>query len=236
MTSERDAQGLHGLRGPHGPLWLADLLWRLGSVQFGDFSLGRTVRNSPVYINPKLVISRPEELARVVQVMDEELRLAMSLRNPQVQRFDLIAGVPIGGLHIATALSLQMRVPLVYVRPPSPLDAGASAPRAQIEGAYRPGQRALIVDDLAAGGGSIVETVTSLRSAGLLVRDAMVLVDRQQGAAARLEGLGARLHWALTLEALLNHLIGEERISHEDYRSAIEYLHRVGDLRSEFDD
>ncbi len=228
MTLEPDVQG------GHGRLWMADLLWRLGSVQFGDFSLGRTVRNSPVYINPKLVISRPEELARVVQVMDEELRLAMSLRNPHVQRFDLIAGVPIGGLHIATALSLQMRVPLVYVRPLSPLD-DASAARVQIEGAYRPGQTALIVDDLAAGGGSLVDTATRLRSAGVIVRDAMVLVDRQQGASSRLEGLGVRLHSALTLEVLLTHLQGEGRISHEDYRSAIEYLHRVGDLRSEFD-
>ena len=229
MTPEREAHP------PHGPLWMADLLWRLGSVQFGEFSLGRTVRNSPVHINPKLVISRPEELARVVQVMDEELRLAMSLRNPHVQRFDLIAGVPIGGLHIATALSLQMRVPLVYVRPSLPGDDEASAPRVQIEGAYRPGQTALIVDDLAAGGGSIVDTATRLRSAGIVVRDAMVLLDRQQGASLRLEGLGVRLHPALTLEVLLNYLQGEGRISREDYRNSIEYLHRVGDMRSEFD-
>ena len=230
MTTEREEHA------PHGRLWMADLLWRLGSVQFGEFSLGRTVRNSPVYINPKLVISRPEELARVVQVMDEELRLGMSLRNPHVQRFDLIAGVPIGGLHIATALSLQMRVPLVYVRPASPLDEPTSGERVQIEGAYRPGQTALIVDDLAAGGGSLVDTATRLRSAGLLVRDAMVLVDRQQGAASRLERLGVRLHSSLTLEVLLNHLQGEDRISHDDYRRAIGYLHREGDLRSEFDD
>ena len=221
---------------PRGPLWLADLLWRLGSVQFGEFSLGRTVRNSPVYINPKLVISRPEELARVVQLMDEELTLAMSLRNPHVRRFDLIAGVPIGGLHIATALSLQMRVPLVYVRPPSVRDVEAAEAHVQIEGAYRPGQTALIVDDLAAGGGSLVDTATRLRRAGLLVRDAMALVDREQGASSRLDALGVRLHSMLTLEVLLNHLQGEGRITDEDYRSAIAYLHRVGELRSEFDD
>ena len=105
----------------------------------------------------------------------------------------------------------------------------------QIEGAYRPGQTALIVDDLAAGGGSIVDTATRLRSAGVVVRDAMVLLDRQQGASLRLEGLGVRLHPALTLEVLLNYLQGEGRISREDYRNSIEYLHRVGDMRSEFD-
>ena len=221
--------------GPHGPFWLADLLWRLGSVQFGDFSLGRTVRNSPVYINPKLVISRPEELARLGQFIDEELSLAMSLRNPHVQRFDLIAGVPIGGLHIATALSLQMRVPLVYVRPQQP-GGGDGDAHAQIEGAYRPGQTALVVDDLAAGGGSLVATAARLRSAGLLVRDAVVLVDREQGTARRLEALGVRLHATLTLEALLNYLHGERRVGGDDFRGAMDYLHREGELRSEFDD
>jgi hypothetical protein len=33
---------------PNGRFWLADVLWRLGGVQFGDFSLGRTVRHAPV--------------------------------------------------------------------------------------------------------------------------------------------------------------------------------------------
>ena len=112
---------------------------------------------------------------------------------------------------------------------------GAGQGYVSVTATYPGGQTALIVDDLAAGGGSLVDTATRLRSAGVLVRDAMVLVDRQQGAASRLEGLGVRLHSALTLEVLLTHLQGEGRISHEDYRSAIEYLHRVGDLRSEFD-
>ena len=229
MTREQGDGG----RDPRGRLWLADLLWRLGSVQFGDFSLGRTVRNSPVYINPKLVISRPDSLSRVAQLIDEELQLALSLRNPHVERFDLIAGVPIGGLHIATALSLQMSVPLVYARPQAP--GGDGEERPQIEGSYRPGQAALIVDDLAAGGGSLVDTATSLRRAGLRVRDAVVLVDREQGATRRLGALGVRLHPTLTLEVLLTYLHGEGRIMGDDYRHAMDYLHREGELRSEFD-
>ena len=222
-----------GARGGEGRLWLADLLWRLGGVQFGEFSLGRTVRDSPVYVNPKLIISRPVELARVARLLDEELRLAMSLRNPHVWRFDLVAGVPIGGLHVATALSLQTGVPLVYARPPAA--GGPAEAHAQIEGAYRPGQTALIVDDLAAGGGSLADAAERLRGAGLRVRDAAVLVDREQGAARRLEALGVRLHPALTLETLLNHLHGEGRIDPADYRRAVAYLHRVGELRSEYD-
>ena len=229
MTQPRDA----GSDQPRGRLWLADLLWRLGCVQFGDFSLGRTVRNSPIYINPKLIVSQPEALARVGELMDDELQLAMSMRNPHVERFDLIAGVPIGGLHIATALSLQMRVPLIYARPRAPGDERGRRP--QIEGSYRPGQTTLIVDDLAAGGGSLVEAVESLRSAGLRVRDAAVLIDREQGATRRLEPLGVRLHPTLTLDVLLTFLHGEQRIDPDDYRASMAYLHREGEPRSEFD-
>ncbi|MSQ31035.1 MAG: phosphoribosyltransferase [Dehalococcoidia bacterium] len=211
---------------PNGRLWLAELLWRLGGVQFGDFTLGRTVRNSPVYVNPKLLIARPEALAHVASLLADELQLALVRRNRPVEQFELIAGVPIGGLHVATALSLRMGVPLLYARPDRPEDE-----RPQIEGIYRPGQTALIVDDLATGGGSLVATVERLRRAGLHVRDAAVLITREQGARARLESLGVRLHPLLSVEVLLTYLHGAERIPDEEYRRALQYLHQEGDAR-----
>ena len=217
---------------PQGKLWLAELMWRLGCVQFGDFTLGRTVRHSPVYLNPKLLISRPDALSRIASLIQDELQMAMAMRNQQVANFDVIAGVPIGGLHIATALSLQMRVPLLYARPRAP---GDDEPRSQIEGIYRPGETALIVDDLAAGGGSLVDTAQDLAFAGLHVRDAVVLVDREQGAHRRLRERGIRLHPMLTLEVLLTYLRGQERIADADYERAVAYLRREGEARSEYD-
>lgn len=215
-----------------GRLWLADLLWRLGCVQFGDFTLGRTVRNSPVFINPKLIISRPGGLARIASLIEDELRMALSMRNRPVQPFELIAGVPIGGLHIATALSLQMGTPLLYVRPRR---ADAAEARVEIEGIYRPGQTAIVMDDLAAGGGSLVETALRLREAGIYVRDAIVLIDREQGAERRLHQIGVRLHPILTLEVLLTFLHGQGRISDDENGATIRYLRGEDDSRSEFD-
>jgi orotate phosphoribosyltransferase len=216
----------------HGRLWLAETLWRIGSVQFGEFTLGRTVRGSPVYVNAKLLISRPEALIETARLIEQELRMSLSMRNQQVAPFDSIAGVAIGGLHIATALSLQMRVPLIYVRPPRGAD---EVDTPQIEGIYRPGQTTLVLDDLAAGGGSLVETVVALRHAGLRVRDAAVLIDREQGARQRLEMIGVRLHPLLSLEVMLTHLHENGRIRDEDFERSMAYIHREGEARSEFD-
>lgn len=216
----------------HGRLWLAETLWRLGGIQFGDFTLGRTVRNSPVYVNAKLLISRPDALKRTMELFAEQLELGMALRNRTVDPFDAIAGVPIGGLHLATALALHMDKPLLYVRPPR-LPDEVAAPH--IEGIYRPGQRMLIVDDLAAGGGSLVETVVALRNAGLLISDAVVLVDREQGAARRLEAMGVRLHPILSLEVMLKYLDAAGHLAEGDLDRALAYIRREGEPRSEFD-
>ncbi|MGE3858097.1 MAG: orotate phosphoribosyltransferase [Dehalococcoidia bacterium] len=216
----------------HGRLWLAETLWKLGGFQFGDFSLGRTVRNSPVYLNAKRLLSRPDALKRTIGLITEELELGMARRNRTVEPFDGIAGVPVGGLYLATGLALRMDRPLLYVRPTRDSDE-VTAPN--IEGIYRPGERILVVDDLASGGGSLVETIVTLQNAGLMVSDAVVLVDREQGAARRLEGMGVRLHAILTLEVTLRYLESAGHIGGDDFERAMSYIHREGEPRSEFD-
>lgn len=228
MTS-RDPMGRMD---PQGRLWLADTLWRIGAIQFGDFSLGRTVRNSPVYVNAKLLISRPDALKRTARLIQDELELEMLKRQRTVDPFDAIAGVPVGGLHVATALALQMEKPLLYIRPPRDAEEAATP---QIEGIYRPGMRVLIVDDLAAGGGSLVTTAEGLRDAGLMVSDAVVLLDREQGAARRLEAAGVRMHSLLSLAVVLTYLDSAKLLREGDFDRAMAYLRREGEPRSEFD-
>lgn len=221
-----------GRMDPQGRLWLADTLWRIGAIQFGDFSLGRTVRNSPVYVNAKLLISRPDALKRTARLIQDELELEMLKRQRTVDPFDAIAGVPIGGLHVATALALQMEKPLLYIRPPKSPEEAAMP---QIEGIYRPGERVLIVDDLAAGGGSLVTTAEGLRNAGLMVSDAVVLLDREQGAARRLEASGVRMHSILSLAVVLTYLDSSKLLREGEFDRAMAYLRREGEPRSEFD-
>ena len=199
-------------------LWLAETLWKLGSIQFGDFTLGRTAVNSPVYVNLRLLVSNPTALRRAARVILDEVAALQRMREPRVAQFQLAAGVPFGGLHLATAYSLTAKVPMIYLHPREGR-AGSD-----IEGLYSPNQTALIIDDLITGGGSIVETALILEEAGIRVRDAVVLMDRQQGGRERLRQFGINLVSILTLEVVLNYLMSSGKISEKWYRRSIEYL------------
>ena len=144
-------------------LWLVETLWRLGAIEFGSFTLGRTAVDSPIYLNVRKLIGYPTALWRAAHVIHEEITVLQTMRDRQMDYCDLVAGVPLGGLHIATAYSLTAKVPMIYLHP-APGDRASN-----IEGVYDPGQKAIIMDDLVTGGGSIVETAERLRAADILV-------------------------------------------------------------------
>ncbi|HKV85136.1 MAG TPA: phosphoribosyltransferase family protein [Ktedonobacterales bacterium] len=180
-------------------LWLARALWELGAVTFGDFTLGGSTVNSPVFVNPKLLISNPTALRVAAKLMYQEVTLAQSLKRTKSQPYDVVAGVPVGGLLLATAYSLESATPLIYPRT-KPEGTGERG----VEGRYSAGSRALLVDDLITGGRSVLETATFLDEHGVKVHDAVVLVDRDQGAAARLKHAGIHLISILKLDVMMN--------------------------------
>jgi orotate phosphoribosyltransferase/uridine monophosphate synthetase len=200
-----------------GNLWLAKELWELGAIKFGDFNIGRTL-HSPVYVNLRLLISRPAILSRVARMMKEQTETLLSMLHPQVSPFSLVAGVPFGGLHLATAFSLASKTPMIYLHPTR--DGTGQV----IEGNYVPGQTVLIIDDLITGGTSIVETARHLREQGLVVKDAIVLMDRRHGGRERLRQHNIHLIPLLDLETLLNYLMSHGKISEDDYRRSLDYL------------
>lgn len=200
-------------------LWLAEALFRLGGVKFGTFTLGRSTVGSPVYIDPKVFLREPRILARVAQLIKNEIDAGVARRERRIQPFDLVAGVPFGGLHLATAYSLTGNVPLIYGIPPKDMDHGT-----RIEGRFRPGETVLIIDDLMTTGGTLLETQRALQDVGLIVHNAIVLIDRAQGGGDRLRSAGLHISGILTLTQMLNFYFSRQMISEDDYRRSIEYV------------
>jgi orotate phosphoribosyltransferase/uridine monophosphate synthetase len=208
-----------GVESP-GNLWLARALFDLHAIEFGDFTLGRTTVHSPVYVNPRLLISSPNVLRRTARVMEQEIRAEQARLQPKVRPFDLVAGVPFGGLHLATAYSLRTGIPVVYAHPKG--EEGSR--RTVVEGQFTPGQTVLIIDDLMTTGGSILETAKVLEENGLRVRDSFVLIDRGQGGDRRLRREGYHVISLLNLRVMLTYYMSTGRISQEDYDKSLAYL------------
>jgi orotate phosphoribosyltransferase len=200
-------------------LWLAQILFDLGGVQFGNFTVSESAVSSPVFVNPKVLISNPTALRVASKLMQQEISLAQSLRRARVHPFGVVAGVPVGGLLLATAYSLETNIPLIYARI-RPEGTGKRG----IEGHFNAGDTALIIDDLITRGSSILETAEMLEENGLKVKDVMVLIDREHGATARLRARGYNLLSILKLDVMLNHYMSRGLISEETYHTSAEYL------------
>ena len=203
-----------------GNLWLAKTLWDLGAVQFGDFTLGRTTHHSPIYVNLRLLIGKPRALKRAARLMHQKVQTLQAMRHPHVAAFDRVAGIPFGGLHLATAFSLISNVPMVYIHPSK--DRETTEPF--LEGIYQRGDTVLLLDDLVTGGGNVIETAAFLRMTGLKVKDVVVLLDRQEGANERLHAHGYNLISILSLETMLNYLMASGKIEEDWYRKSIDYV------------
>ncbi len=189
----------------------ADLL-ASGCVRFGQFTL-KSGLVSPIYLDLRRLVSYPAILRRVAHAYAQALRA-------EGLAFDRLAGIPYAGLPIATAIALEMDRPLIYPR----REAKDYGTKAAVEGAFAPGETALVIDDLATTGGAKIEAIQKLEAAGLKVRDVAVLIDREQGARETLDAAGYRLHAVCTLRQLLDAWRRSNTITVEQFDSVSSFL------------
>lgn len=185
-------------------------LFALEAIRFGSFTL-KTGIISPIYIDLRLTISKPQLLKTIAEDLYQAAKHA---------HFDLLCGVPYTALPFATAISIQHNIPLI-LRRKEKKDYGT---KKMVEGIFHSGQTCLIVEDVVTSGSSILETVQTLREEGLTVTDAAVLVNREQGAESLLAQQGIKLHSVLSLSLILKTLLAENMIDHQTANSVSEFI------------
>lgn len=182
----------------------------IGAVQFGRFRL-HSGRESRIYLDLRVLVSYPGVLRQAVAAYRTVL---------DSLPFDLLAATPLAGLPIGTALCLDMDKPLIYPRK----TAKSYGTGKNIEGRWSIGQTVVVVDDLITSGDSLLETIATVKAAGLKVHDAVVLIDREQGGREMLEEQGYRVHAVVTLHTLLGVLLDHGRLSRWQYDEVLASL------------
>lgn len=140
--------------------------------------------------------------------------------NDKQTSCDQICGVPYTALPLATLVSVRDGKPML-IRRKEAKDYGT---KKLIEGKFQTGDTCLIIEDVVTSGSSILETVRDLRREGLVVTDAIVLVDREQGGSKNIEDNGIRMHSLFTLSQLLNILQENGRIEESMVKAVAKYI------------
>ncbi|MCF3936279.1 orotate phosphoribosyltransferase [Acuticoccus sp. M5D2P5] len=142
---------------------------------------------SPVYVDCRKLIAYPRLRSVLMQ-----LAVATMVREVGLERFDAVAGGETAGIPFAAWIADLMGLPMQYVRK-KPKGFGRNA---QIEGSLSPGQRTLLVEDLATDGGSKLKFADALREAGAEVSHCVVVFhhDIFPESRARLSDHGLTIH------------------------------------------
>jgi orotate phosphoribosyltransferase len=147
----------------------------------GDFVL-RSGKRSRYYLDKYLFETKPELLSALGHAIAETVHE----HEPGAQR---LAAPVLGGVVLAASAALVSGLPFLMIR-----DAAKEYGTAnRIEGAFEPGERVCLVEDIVTSGGALLEAVTAVRDAGLVVGTAVCVVDREEGGADALARQAVRL-------------------------------------------
>jgi orotate phosphoribosyltransferase len=169
-----------------------------GAVRFMDdkpfiFTSGWA---SPVYNDSRWLISFPDVRTTIMDFAVAEIDRAIGRGA-----LDAVAGGETAGIPFAAWVADRLHLPMQYVRK----KAKGFGRGAQIEGQLIPGQRVLLVEDLATDGKSKVNFINALRDADGKVEHCFVIFfyDIYPQAKKIFGDLGVTLHWLTTWKDLL---------------------------------
>ena len=155
----------------------------------GEFLL-RSGKISNEYFDKYQFESKPELLEEI----------AINLATMIDIDFDYLAPLEMGGIPIATALSMKINKPMIFVRK----KAKEYGTQKFAEGPSIKGKKLLIVEDVVTSGGQIIISVNQLREEGAVIDTSICVIDRESGGKEALQKEGIKLIPLYTMTELKN--------------------------------
>ena len=153
----------------------------------GSFTL-RSGATSTEYFDKYRFESDPRLLMRIAEAM-----------APLVPSgTDALAGLELGGVPLAVALSQVTGLPTLFVRK----EAKTYGTCQLAEGGVIDGKRLTVVEDVVTSGGQVITSCGDLRERGAVVEHALCVIDRESGGPAALADLGVELRPLFTMTEL----------------------------------
>lgn len=167
-------------------LELAQEIYKVSHIT-GVFKL-RSGIESNEYFDKYRFESNPHILRNIAKQMKELIP----------EGIDYLAGLEMGGIPIAAAISMETGIPAVYIRK-TPKEYGTCQ---FVEGADVRGKRLLIVEDVVTSGGQIVISTDDLRKEGAIIENAICVIDRESGGKENLAKINLKLDALFTMTDL----------------------------------
>jgi len=183
----------------------AIFLYKNNIIRFGNFTLA-SGKNSSYYVDLRLIPSYPHQFRKMIKNLQN-----LIVGKTGLDDFDCLASVPTGGLVVTSALAIEIVKPLIYVRS-KPKEHGTTK---SIEGKISAGMKVVMVDDVVTTGTSVLNGITQLKEAGLLVSDLYVIINRLEGADKALSNIEVQTHQLTDILEITDILFQEKLINKE---------------------
>ena len=150
------------------------------ALKYGKFNLA-SGRESNYYIDTKKAITDPAVLSIISKKIIESIPTLLC-------HVDAIAGIEIGGVPIATAVSLESGIPLIIVRKEAKGYGIGDLFIGTVEG-----KRIVMVEDVTTTGSTVIKGIDKIRDSCGIIDTVITVADRDEGARQNLATLGVEL-------------------------------------------
>ena len=143
---------------------------------------------SSYYFDKYMLTTRPAILRRVAEAL-------AAMVPPDTDR---LAGPELGAVPLATAVSLKLGLPCLFVRK----QAKGYGTAASFEGEIYAGERVVVLEDVLTTGSEAIRSARALREFGVNVIEILGVIDREEGAAANIAAAGFHFRALFTKSSL----------------------------------